>query len=335
MSSLNAGTRLGPYEVLAKLGEGGMGEVCRARDTRLDRTVALKVLATHLATDPQLYERFEREARAISSLNHPNICVLHDIGHSDGVDFIVMEFLEGRNSRGEARPQADDGGRGSHDRHSDRQRARSRASPGHRPSRPVHAERARSGLGRCGHRRAGFDVGQRNVLINGGTDGRLSSTGHLIYLRDGTLFAVGFDEASLTVNGVAKPVQPGVEMATAGFSGAAQLAISTSGTLAFVSGRVSRDNSLLWIDREGRAERAPVPSRRYQAGTTQMRVSPDGTKVALTILAEAAAGQAGAGQDVWVWDLEKQALSRLSFRGVEGEGAKKLTWPRDCRFFSC
>ncbi len=90
-----AGTRLGPYEILAPLGAGGMGEVYKARDTRLDRTVAVKVLPPHVASSPELRQRFEREARAVSSLNHPNICTLHDIGHQDGVDFLVMEFLDG------------------------------------------------------------------------------------------------------------------------------------------------------------------------------------------------------------------------------------------------
>ena len=92
---LTAGARLGPYQVVAPLGAGGMGEVYRARDTRLDRTVAIKVLPAHLADRPDLRERFEREARSASSLNHPNICVLHDIGSENGVDFLVMEFLEG------------------------------------------------------------------------------------------------------------------------------------------------------------------------------------------------------------------------------------------------
>ena len=92
---LSAGARLGPYEILSALGEGGMGEVYRARDTRLDRTVAIKVLPAALAADPQLRERFEREARAISSLNHPHICTLFDVGHQDGVDFLVLEYLEG------------------------------------------------------------------------------------------------------------------------------------------------------------------------------------------------------------------------------------------------
>jgi serine/threonine protein kinase len=72
-----------------------MGEVYRACDTRLDRTVAIKVLPEHLADDPESRQRFEREARAVSALNHPHICILHDIGHQDGIDFLVMEYLEG------------------------------------------------------------------------------------------------------------------------------------------------------------------------------------------------------------------------------------------------
>jgi len=93
--TLQAGSKLGPYEVKSQLGAGGMGEVYLARDTRLGRDVAIKVLPTHLATTPDARARFEREARAISALNHPNICTLHDVGHQDGVDFLVMEYLEG------------------------------------------------------------------------------------------------------------------------------------------------------------------------------------------------------------------------------------------------
>ncbi len=92
---LTTGTRLGPYEVQSPLGAGGMGEVYRARDTRLDRTVAIKILPSHLSSNPDLKVRLEREARAISSLQHAHICVLHDIGHQDGIDYLVMEFLEG------------------------------------------------------------------------------------------------------------------------------------------------------------------------------------------------------------------------------------------------
>ena len=93
--TLSSGAKLGPYEVISAAGAGGMGEVYRARDTRLDRTVAIKILPEHLTCDPEAKQRFDREARAISSLNHPNICTLYDVGHQDGMDYLVMEFLEG------------------------------------------------------------------------------------------------------------------------------------------------------------------------------------------------------------------------------------------------
>ena len=92
---LTSGARLGPYEIVAPLGAGGMGEVYRARDTRLDRIVAIKILPCHLADRADLRERFEREARSIASLNHPYICTIHDVGHQDGTDYLVMEYLEG------------------------------------------------------------------------------------------------------------------------------------------------------------------------------------------------------------------------------------------------
>ena len=92
---LAPGTSLGPYEIVSAIGAGGMGEVYKARDTRLDRTVAIKVLPEHVAADPDLKQRFEREAKTISSLNHPHICTLYDIGNQDGIAFLVMEYLEG------------------------------------------------------------------------------------------------------------------------------------------------------------------------------------------------------------------------------------------------
>ncbi len=94
--SLSAGARLGPYEVLTLLGAGGMGEVYKARDTRLDRTVAIKILPETLAGDPQFRERFEREAKAIAALTHPHICTLYDVGRHEGIDYLVMEHLEGQ-----------------------------------------------------------------------------------------------------------------------------------------------------------------------------------------------------------------------------------------------
>ena len=92
---LTSGTKLGPYEIRSQIGAGGMGEVYSATDTRLDRTVAIKVLPEHLADDPQRRERFEREAKAVSSLNHPHICTLHDVGEQDGTHYLVMEHVDG------------------------------------------------------------------------------------------------------------------------------------------------------------------------------------------------------------------------------------------------
>jgi len=94
--TISAGTRLGPYEVIAPLGAGGMGEVWRARDTRLDRSVAIKVLPAEFATNAELRLRLEREAKTISQFNHPHICTLYDIGHENGHDYLVMEYLEGQ-----------------------------------------------------------------------------------------------------------------------------------------------------------------------------------------------------------------------------------------------
>ncbi len=93
--TLAAGTRLGPYEILAPLGAGGMGEVYKARDTRLDRMVAIKILPAHLASNAQFRERFDREARAISHVEHPHICALYDVGEEDGTSFLVMQYLDG------------------------------------------------------------------------------------------------------------------------------------------------------------------------------------------------------------------------------------------------
>src|SRR5271157_124033 len=92
---LTSGKKLGPYEIVSPLGAGGMGEVYRARDTRLDRTVAVKILPAHLSESPEAKQRFDREARAISSLSHPNICHLYDVGQHDGISYLVMEYLEG------------------------------------------------------------------------------------------------------------------------------------------------------------------------------------------------------------------------------------------------
>src|SRR6266852_4636822 len=92
---LASGSRLGPYEIQSAIGAGGMGEVYKARDTRLDRTVAIKILPASLAADPQFRNRFDREARVISQLDHPHICGLYDVGEENGVSFLVLQYLEG------------------------------------------------------------------------------------------------------------------------------------------------------------------------------------------------------------------------------------------------
>src|SRR3990172_1465120 len=93
--ALKPGTLLGPHEIISLIGQGGMGEVYKARDTRLDRIVAIKTLPAHLAERPDLRERFKREASTLANLKHAHICVLYDIGHQDGIDYLVMEYLEG------------------------------------------------------------------------------------------------------------------------------------------------------------------------------------------------------------------------------------------------
>ncbi len=102
---LSPSTKLGPYEILTPLGAGGMGDVYRARDTRLDREVAIKVLPADFANDADRLKRFEQEARATSALNHPNILTVHDIGHHEGAPYIVAELLDGA----ELREHLDDG----------------------------------------------------------------------------------------------------------------------------------------------------------------------------------------------------------------------------------
>src|SRR5262250_1966436 len=97
---LRAGARLGPYEILATLGSGGMGEVYRARDSKLDRDVAVKVLPDSVANDPDSLARFEREAKAVAALSHPNILAIHDFGRQNGTVYAVTELLEGETLRG-------------------------------------------------------------------------------------------------------------------------------------------------------------------------------------------------------------------------------------------
>jgi serine/threonine protein kinase len=96
--TLTAGAKLGPYEVVSRLGAGGMGEVYRALDTRLNRSVAIKVLPPTLTSDRTALQRFEREARAVAALSHPHVCPVHDVGQHNGIDYLGLEFLDGETS---------------------------------------------------------------------------------------------------------------------------------------------------------------------------------------------------------------------------------------------
>ena len=141
------GRRLGPYEILSAIGAGGMGEVYKARDTRLDRIVAIKVLPTHLADRSELRERFEREAKTIASLNHPHICVLHDIGHQDGTDYLGDGISRRRNARAAAAERSAADGAGIAIRHRDFRRpgqgASQRRDASRSEARQHHADQVR------------------------------------------------------------------------------------------------------------------------------------------------------------------------------------------------
>ena len=133
--ALSPGARIGPYEVVGTLGAGGMGEVYQARDTKLNRSVALKILPAAFASDPDRLARFKREAQVLAALNHPNIAAIYGFEDQTTTHALVMELVPGQTLAAHI-TSADAGGRRAADRASDRQRARGGARAGHRPSRP-------------------------------------------------------------------------------------------------------------------------------------------------------------------------------------------------------
>ncbi len=180
-------------------------------------------------------------------------------------------------------------------------------------------------------------TGQRTVLVNGGTDARVLPTGHLVYSREATLFAVLFDEARLVVAGGAVPVQQGIQQASSAASGAAQRAWSDAGAFVFVTGSTtSIDRALVWINRQGKEQGANLPNRGY-GFFGSLRVSPDGARVAVLVVPTTAgsgagagagnAAQAGGGADIWVGDIARGTLARLTFAGQ----ATSLVWTPDGR----
>ena len=164
--------------------------------------------------------------------------------------------------------------------------------------------------------------GRRTTLVEAGTDAHLLPTGHLVYVRDATLFAMPFDERTLTVTGGAVPMQQGVQQAAAAASGAAQWAWSPSGTVAYIQGEgVSRDRALVWVSRDGRVEPTTAPPRPIQFLQSGLRMSPDGARVALTVDADpSSSGATNAAvpadsTDIWIWEVRRNTVTRLSQSG--------------------
>jgi serine/threonine-protein kinase len=160
-------------------------------------------------------------------------------------------------------------------------------------------------------------TGERSTVVERGTDARLLPTGHLVYARDSTLFAVAFDEQTLRTTGSAVPLQQSVRQAATAQSGASHWSASSNGTMAFVPGEgQSSERALFWVDRQGKVERTLAPVRAYNFQQPGLRISPDGTRVALTIDSSSAGGQSSdGGSDVWTLEVRRNALTRLSFSG--------------------
>ena len=168
-----------------------------------------------------------------------------------------------------------------------------------------------------------LSTGRRTELVKGGTDGHVLATGHLAYSREATLFALPFDESRLTVSGSAVPVQQGVQAASGGFSGAAQVAWSASGSMVFVPDVLAGlDRELVWIDRQGHQERLKAPIRKYWS---RVRLSPDGKKVALRIT-----GDALMESDISLLEISSGTLTRLTFTGLATDPAWSPDGKRVC-----
>jgi Tol biopolymer transport system component len=153
-------------------------------------------------------------------------------------------------------------------------------------------------------------TGSRTVIVKGGTSGHVLPTGHLVYARESTLFAAAFDDQARAIVGATVPVQQELALATGAFSGAAQVAFSNSGALAFLPDRLAGATALAWLDRNGRVDRANASARQFQTDPRQLTMAPDGRKVAMTVIATGANGSRG--QDVWIWDVARGTLTKLT-----------------------
>ena len=311
--ALGAGARLGAYEVVVAIGSGGMGEVYRARDTRLDRDVAIKILPEQFAADPDRVARFEREAKALASLNHPHIAAIYGIeeavpspGSASGaVRAVVLELVEGPTLQELIADRASGFGLQASGlpvnealaiarQIADALEAAHDAGIVHRDLKPANVKIRPDGR-------------TYRTIIEQGFHAHYVPTGHIVYLLGGNLMAVPFDAGRLEVTGPAVPVVEGVRGRTT--QGEFGFAVSPTGFLVYAPGSVVENakRMLVWVDRKGREEPLGAPLRSY----AYARLSPDGARVALDIRDQE--------NDIWTWDLARQTLTRLTFNpGADG-----------------
>jgi len=286
--SLAPGTRLGPYEIVSMVGAGGMGEVYRARDPKLQRDVALKILPDVFASDSDRLARFQREARTLAALNHPHIAGIYGFEENAGTYAIALEFVEG-----ETLIYSSPEGLMSVSAHGGSPRLVVPASKEEVFDRPRFLPDGRtvlySAISRLPTAAAlsdarvmagSLDGKSPKVVIQGAFDARYVLSGHLIYGVGGSLMAVRFDPITASATGDARPVLQEVRHGTGPFSGTYYVAVSETGTLAYVPpyspNRQLR--RLVWVDRHGGEEPIPSEARPY----TNPRIAPNGNKIAFS-----------------------------------------------------
>ena len=316
--AIPVGQRLGPYEITGAIGAGGMGEVYRARDTRLDRIVAIKILPAHLAEKPDRRERFEREARTIASLNHPHICTLYDVGHQNGTDYLVMEYLEGETlaDRLKKGPLPLNQVLQYAIEISDALDKAHRKGITHRDLKPGNILLTKSGaklldFGLAKLKQEATPVAslsQRPTAESAMTaEGTILGT--LQYMAPEQVDGKTNEIDGLGLTGSPVPVLEGVLQSQE--TTVPQYSFSSTGSLAYVAAGSGQETKrmLVWVDRKGAEQPLPAPSRLYAT----LRLSPDGRRVVAVIEFQ-----------TWLYDLARETLTRLTF---EGGGATPIWTP--------
>ncbi|GAC1464647.1 MAG: hypothetical protein PVSMB1_14680 [Gemmatimonadaceae bacterium] len=299
--ALTPGTRLGVYEVTTQIGAGGMGEVYRAKDTKLGRDVALKIVSESFTHDPERLARFRREAQVLAALNHPHIGAIYGLDDANGQQFIVLELIEGKTL-------ADRLKRGALPFDEALANAFSAGEISHRWPQVLPGGRAVLFTALTAANFAAFDEasiqvvtlpsGNRKTLHQGGSYGRYLASGHLLYVRNGAVFAMPFDADHLEARGAPVPVLEGVAYVPTG--GSAQVDASANGTLVYERGTSPRW-TIQWLDASGRFE----PMIGKPASYVTPRLSPDGNRLVYRLLEESRT-------DLWVYDSSRGTNTRLT-----------------------